>query len=85
MVKKCKGNKVPHGVGGRCVNPCKKNQRRRNGKCVVFTKKDKLYNELSGRFVSKTGPTGKWMQGKGPPPAGYNKNLTYSQNLARYT
>ena len=80
--KPCKGTKERKGVGGRCVKKCKSYERRRDGVCKRFTKPGYTYNELSGRFVSNSGPTAKWIRGKGPAPSGYVG--TYRQELSHY-
>lgn len=39
MVTKCVGRKVHQGVGGRCVKPCKKSEKRVKGRCVPKKKR----------------------------------------------
>jgi hypothetical protein len=68
--KACKGNKVPQGRRRYCVKPCKKGARRINYVCKG--KAGMVLNELSGRYVKKSGPTGKWMSGKTGPPSQYS-------------
>ncbi|CAM9201581.1 unnamed protein product [Pylaiella littoralis] len=36
------------------------------------------------RLVERTGPTGKWILGQGPAPSGYEKDLSYIQQVALY-
>lgn len=70
MVKKgggyCKPGKENKGVRGRCVKKCTKHQKRKNGvgPCTTRSKPGHVLNRLSGRFVKKDGPTGRWVLGK---------------------
>lgn len=82
--KACKTGKERKGVGGRCVKKCASSQDRINGVCKIMRKAGYVYNHLSGRLVKRTGPTGKWGLGRGPPPSGYEKDMTYIQELAMY-
>lgn len=82
--KPCKGNKVPQGRRRYCVKPCKTGQTRKNYVCKG--KAGYVLNELSGRYVKRSGPTGKWIAGKGPAPSKFGRDTSYRQlkNLLKH-
>ena len=76
MVTKCKEGKEKN-KNGRCVKKCRDLFERNSagkGKKVKTPPPGYMLNLLTNRFVKIDGPTGKYLLGRGDPPAGFKKS-----------